>query len=111
MTTRSDESSGAVAAARAAVGEFGRSLAGELGRTGIRVKKVRPGLIETPLVGKLGLSEEAVEAFSQQIAQQEPLGRPGRAEEIASTALFLASDDSSYFTGAELVADGGLTHV
>ncbi len=98
-------------ATKAAVRSFGRTLASELAPRGIRVNTVSPGLIETPLVGKLGLSQEAVEAFSQQIAQQAPLGRPGRAEEIASTALFLASDDSSYFTGADLVADGGLTHV
>ena len=98
-------------ATKAAVRSFGRTLASELGPRGIRVNTLSPRLIETPLIGKLGLSQEAVEAFSQQIAQQAPLGRPGRAEEIASTALFLASDDSSYFTGAELVADGGLTHV
>ena len=98
-------------ATKAAVRSFGRTLASELAPRGIRVNTLSPGLIETPLIGKLGLSQEAVEAFGQQIAQQAPLGRPGRAEEIASTALFLASDDSSYFTGAELVADGGLTHV
>ena len=72
---------------------------------------VSPGLIETPLVGKLGLSQDELAAFGEQVAQQTPLRRPGRPEEIAATATFLASDDASYFTGADLVADGGMIQV
>ncbi len=98
-------------ASKAAVRSLGRTLAAELSPRGIRVNVVSPGLIETPLVGKLGLSEDEVAALAGQIVQQTPLARPGRPEEIAATVAFLASDDASYFTGAEFVADGGLSHV
>ena len=99
------------AATKAAVRSLGRTLAAELAPRGIRVNVVSPGLIETPLVGKLGLSPEEVEAFGAQVFQQTPLGRLGKAEEIAATVAFLASDDASYFTGADLVADGGMVQV
>ena len=98
-------------ATKAAVRSLGRTLAAELSPRGIRVNVVSPGLIETPLVGKLGLSPDEVETFAAQVVQQTPLGRPGKAEEIAATVAFLASDDASYFTGADLVADGGMIHV
>ena len=98
-------------ATKAAVRSLGRTLAAELSPRGIRVNVVSPGLIETPLVGKLGLSKDELEAFGAQIIQQTPLGRPGKPQEIAATAAFLASDDASYFTGADLVADGGMVQV
>ncbi len=98
-------------ATKAAVRSLGRTLAAELSPRGIRVNVVSPGLIETPLVGKLGLSKDELEAFEAQIIQQTPLGRPGKPQEIAATAAFLASDDASYFTGADLVADGGMVQV
>lgn len=98
-------------ATKAAVRSLGRTLAAELSPRGIRVNVVSPGLIETPLVGKLGLSKDDLDAFAAQVVGQTPLGRSGRAEEIAATVAFLASDDSSYFAGAELVADGGMIQV
>ena len=98
-------------ATKAAVRSLGRTLAAEIAPRGIRVNVVSPGLIQTPLVDKLGLSKDELEAFGAQIVQQTPLGRPGRPEEIAATAAFLASDDASYFTGADLVADGGMIQV
>ena len=98
-------------ATKAAVRSFGRTLAAELSLRGIRVNVVSPGLIETPFWGKVGLSQDDVDAFGAQVVQQTPLGRPGKPEEIAATAAFLASDEASYFTGADLVADGGLTQV
>ena len=98
-------------ATKAAVRSLGRTLAAELSPRGIRVNVVSPGLIETPLVDKLGLSQDETSAFGKMIVQQTPLNRIGRPEEIAATVAFLASNDSSYFTGAELVADGGMVQV
>jgi len=98
-------------ASKAAVRSFGRTLAAELSPRGIRVNVVSPGLIETPFWGKVGLSHGDVEAFGARVVEQTPLGRPGKPEEIAATAAFLASDEASYFTGADLVADGGLIQV
>ena len=98
-------------ATKAAVRSLGRTLAAELSPRGIRVNVVSPGLIETPLVGKLGLSKDELEAFGGKIVQRTPLGRIGKPKEIAATATFLASDDASYFTGADLVADGGMIQV
>lgn len=98
-------------ATKAAVRSLGRTLAAELSPRGIRVNVVSPGLIATPFWSKVGLSEDQVEAFGAEVVGQTPLGRAGKPEEIASTVAFLASDDSSYFTGADLVADGGLNQV
>ncbi len=98
-------------ATKAAVRSLGRTLAAELSPRGIRVNVVSPGLIETPLWGKLGLSQDEVEVFGAQVVQQTPLRRPGKPAEIAATVAFLASEDASYFTGADLVADGGMVQV
>jgi NAD(P)-dependent dehydrogenase (short-subunit alcohol dehydrogenase family) len=98
-------------ATKAAVRSLGRTLAAELSPRSIRVNVVSPGLIETPFWGKVGLSQDEVDAFGAQVVQQTPLGRPGKPEEIAGTVAFLASDDASYFTGADLVADGGMIQV
>jgi len=98
-------------ATKAAVRSLGRTLAAELSPRGIRVNVVSPGLIETPFWGKVGLSHEEVDAFGEQVVQRTPLGRPGKAKEIAMTVAFLASEDASYFTGSDLVADGGMIQV
>ena len=68
-------------------------------------------MIETPLIGKLGLSEAELDGFNQAVMQQVPMQRAGQADEMASAALFLASSESSYVVGSELIADGGLTQV
>ena len=98
-------------ATKAAVRSLGRTLAAELSPRGIRVNVVSPGLIQTSLWDKVGLSQKEVAAFGEQAIQQTPLGRAGRADEIATTVAFLASEDASYFTGAELVPDGGMIQV
>jgi 3alpha(or 20beta)-hydroxysteroid dehydrogenase len=78
----------------------------ELGADGIRVNSVHPGMIDTKMVSDaLGGAEVPTDWVRQKIA----LGRVGRADEIANVTLFLASDESSYCTGAEFVADGGAT--
>lgn len=77
----------------------------ELGKYGIRVNSLHPGGVQTKILDDTGLSQEqAAEAF-----KQIPLGRIGQSEEMATLAAYLASDDASYSTGSEFIADGGLT--
>lgn len=97
-------------AAKAAVRQIARSLAAELLERGIRVNAVSPGPIETPIYTKLGLGEN-VDGFKQQMTASNPMKRFGRPEEVARATLFLASDDASYITGAELAVDGGVTQL
>jgi NAD(P)-dependent dehydrogenase (short-subunit alcohol dehydrogenase family) len=76
----------------------------------IRVNSVHPGYIWTPLVEQLGEeSDEGLEEFRENLASLHPLGRVGAPEDIAGGILFLASDESSFMTGSELVIDGGYT--
>jgi NAD(P)-dependent dehydrogenase (short-subunit alcohol dehydrogenase family) len=100
-----------LSATKAAVRSLARSLAAELAPRGIRVNAVSPGPIRTPFHSKLGLSEAQLAQSAQAIASQVTLGRFGEASEVATAAVFLASADSSYMTGAELVVDGGLSQV
>jgi 3alpha(or 20beta)-hydroxysteroid dehydrogenase len=80
-----------------------RSAALELGERGIRVNAVMPGLVDTPLMSS------ASPAFFDAALAEIPLGRVGTTADIAPTIVFLCSDDSAYYNGAELVIDGGLT--
>jgi NAD(P)-dependent dehydrogenase (short-subunit alcohol dehydrogenase family) len=98
-------------ATKAAVRSFARSLAAELGNRKIRVNAVSPGFVPTNFQGKMGLSQEALDGFGEYIKQSAPLGRFGTAEEIASAVVFLASDESSYMTAADVVVDGGYMNV
>lgn len=99
------------AASKAAVRSLVRVAAAELAPSGIRINAVSPGPVETPLYGKLGMSQEQVQGFATGLAAKIPLGRFGRSEEIAKAALFLGTDDSSFMTGEEIVVDGGMTRV
>ncbi|GEC77952.1 glucose 1-dehydrogenase [Flavobacterium aquatile] len=97
------------AASKGAVLSFNRVFATELAPRKIRVNAISPGPVETPLYGKLGLSQEEVEGFGSVLGDKILLKRFGQASEIAKTITFLASDDSSFITGTEIVVDGGLT--
>jgi NAD(P)-dependent dehydrogenase (short-subunit alcohol dehydrogenase family) len=77
----------------------------------IRVNAVSPGSIDTPGLRDLLASSEAGRERATMIANNVPLGRFGAPDEIAKAVVFLASDDSSYITGAELFVDGGLAQV
>ncbi len=99
------------AATKAAARSVVRTAASELADLGIRVNAVSPGPIETPLYGKLGMSADVVQSFAKSLIARIPQKRFGRPEEVARVALFLASDDSSYMTGEEVVVDGGMTRV
>jgi NAD(P)-dependent dehydrogenase (short-subunit alcohol dehydrogenase family) len=102
---------GVYSATKAAIRSFARSWASELKERGIRVNTLSPGMIETPIIDGHFNSKEEADAAREIFKQMTPLGRIGRAEEMASAALFLASDDSSYSTGIDLVADGGITQL
>ncbi len=95
------------AATKAAVRSLVRTFAAELAPRGVRVNVLSPGPIETPIFGKLGLPEDQLNGMAEGIANMVPLGRFGSGEEMAKAALFLGSDDSSFVTGSDLVADGG----
>jgi len=102
---------GTYSATKAAIRSFARTWAAELKDRGIRVNTLSPGAIDTPIIdGQFKTKAEADGARSL-FAQMTPLGRIGRADEMAAAALFLASEDSSYSTGIDLVADGGLTQL
>lgn len=103
--------SSAYAATKAALRAVIRPLTNELSSRGIRLNAVSPGPIETPIYGKLGMSSEQLNGFSEQVVQGVPLGRFGRADEIAQTVLFLSSPASSYIQGVELAVDGGMSQV
>ena len=77
----------------------------ELGSSGIRVNSVHPGGVDTPMGNAAGRPKEEV----NQVFRRLPLGRIGDPKEIANASLFLASDESSYVTGAEIAVDGGWT--
>jgi NAD(P)-dependent dehydrogenase (short-subunit alcohol dehydrogenase family) len=85
-----------------------RTLSGELIGRGIRLNVVSPGPIETPLYGKLGFSEADLRNVAASIKNQVPAGRFGKASEIASAVVFLASDESAFTVGSELMITGGM---
>ena len=99
------------AASKAALISLVRTLSAELVSRGIRVNAVSPGPVETPIYGRLGMPEADLQAFAEGVAGQIPLGRFGKPEEIAKTVAFLASPDSSFIVGSEIVADGGMSQL
>lgn len=98
-----------LAASKAATRSLVRTLGAELAPRGVRVNAVSPGAIATPFYSKIGLPDATLSAVAASITEKVGLKRFGEAVELAKTVLFLASDDSSYTTGTELVVDGGLT--
>jgi NAD(P)-dependent dehydrogenase (short-subunit alcohol dehydrogenase family) len=95
----------AYTASKGAVLAMTREIAVEYARRGVRCNALCPGPIETPLLMQLLSDEEKRRRRFVHI----PMGRLGRAEELAKAALFLASDESSFMTGASLIVDGGIT--
>lgn len=99
-------------ATKAAIRSLARSWAGELAERGIRVNAVSPGPVETPgILSLAGDNPAARRRLTESLIAQVPLGRMGRADEVAALALFLASDESSFSTGGEFFVDGGLAQI
>lgn len=99
----------AYAATKAGVRAMTRNLASEFAPRGIRVNQVTPGGTRTPIWSPFAPTDQAMTALEQRIARTIPLGRLGEADAVAKAALYLASDDASHVTGAEIVVDGGAT--
>jgi NAD(P)-dependent dehydrogenase (short-subunit alcohol dehydrogenase family) len=98
----------AYAASKAALRSYARTWAAEFKDRGIRVNLLSPGVTDTPILdSQTAARGDLVQMYKSMI----PIGRLARAEEIASAALFLASDQSSYVTGSDLMADGGVGQV
>jgi NAD(P)-dependent dehydrogenase (short-subunit alcohol dehydrogenase family) len=99
------------AATKAALRSYARTWAAEFKDRGIRVNTLSPGVTDTPILDSHSSTAEEREALVNMYLSVIPIGRLARAEEIASAALFLASDQSSYTTGADLMDDGGVGQV
>jgi len=99
------------AASKAALITLARTLSAELVGRGIRVNAVSPGPVTTPIFDKAGLAPQDRQALIQNIQAQVPMKRFGLPEEIAKTVLFLASSDSSFLLGTEIIADGGMSQL
>jgi NAD(P)-dependent dehydrogenase (short-subunit alcohol dehydrogenase family) len=101
-------------AAKAAVNHLTKCVAMELGESGVRVNSISPGAIATGIFGKaLGLSTDAAEKTSSVMLEvfktAQPIPRAGLPDDIAHAAVFLASDESSFINGHDLVVDGAIT--
>lgn len=97
------------AATKAALRSLVKTLGLELIDKGIRINAVSPGPIETPMYNKFDIEDTMIQGIKEQITQKSPSKRFGSVEETAKSILFLATDDSSYIVGEELVIDGGMS--
>ena len=99
-------------ATKAALRSYTRTWTREFNDRGIRFNTLSPGPIDTPIIGRSGrLARGRRRDQGGSSPRRIPLNRMGRPEEIASAALFLASDDSSFVAAAELSVDGGMAQV
>lgn len=98
-------------ATKGAVRSFARTLSAELAPRKIRVNVVSPGPIETPIYSKMGMTEEQLNGMAAGMIEMVPMKRFGVSEEVAKAVLFLASDDSSYVVGEEILVDGGIATI
>ena len=98
-------------ASKAALISLAKTLSSELLSRGVRVNVVSPGPVTTHLLDRLGLPAEQLSEVAASILAQIPLKRFGTPEEIASAVLYLASAESAYIVGTELVADGGMSQL
>ena len=111
VASKGFSSNSVYSATKAAVRSFARTWTTDLKDRRIRVNAVSPGPIDTPGLNELLASSETGDQRKKMISNAMPLGRLGTPDEIAKAVVFLASDDSSYITGAELFVDGGFAQV
>lgn len=97
------------AATKAAFLNMSKTLSTELLDRGIRINAVSPGPVETPLYDKLGIPDAYRDQVNREIAATIPFGRFGTPEEVAKAVLYLASDESRWTVGSEIIVDGGRT--
>lgn len=102
---------GAYSATKAAMNSLTKSFAIELGQDRIRVNAVLPGLVDTPIHEPQSPQDPAREDKMAQLGPMHPMGRVGRPEEIAASALFLLSDQTAWVTGSLFYVDGGISLV
>ena len=98
-------------ATKAAVRSLARTFAVELVDRGIRVNVVSPGPIETPIFGRSGLPQAAVDEFAKDAKSRVPMKRFGTPEEVGHAVLFLASNEASFITAVDLNVDGGMGQI
>ena len=111
VASTGNPASSVYSATKAAVRSFARTWILDLKERKIRVNAISPGPIDTPGLDGLAQTEGIGEQLKASLVASVPLGRMGTPDEIARAAVFLASDDSSFVTGAELFVDGGAAQI
>jgi NAD(P)-dependent dehydrogenase (short-subunit alcohol dehydrogenase family) len=99
------------AATKAALRSYSRTWAAEFSGSGIRANTLSPGVVDTPMLDSQASTPEEAAAIREGYANITPMERLARPEELADAALFLASDESSFMTGSDMVVDGGVSNV
>jgi len=106
---KAEPSCDAYCASKAAVSNLTRAMALDWSAEGIRVNAVCPGVIDTPMTAAVVKEQEDPEAYMKDMHGMHPIGRIGLPSEVAAAIAFLASEEASFITGANLAVDGGTT--
>ena len=99
------------AATKAALRSYARTWAAEFKDSGIRANTLSPGVVDTPMLDSQATTPEQAAEIRRGYANYTPMLRLGQPDELANAALFLASDESSFMTGSDMVVDGGVSNV
>jgi NAD(P)-dependent dehydrogenase (short-subunit alcohol dehydrogenase family) len=105
--SRTSPGSSIYAASKAAVRSLGRGFGAELAERGIRVNVLSPGPVETPVFERMGIPKDQLKYVYEKLSSLTPIKRMAQPQEMATVAVFLASEDSSFLIGSEVSADGG----
>ena len=99
------------AATKAALRSYSRTWAAEFKDSGIRANTLSPGVVDTPMLDSQATTPEGAATIREGYANYTPMLRLAQPDELANAALFLASDESSFMTGSDMVVDGGVSNV